>query len=139
VHDAGVIDSGPQREAAIDRLHAARPSRLLIVCDARQTADRGTVALVTELASLAAHSRILLAGSATASPSRRQAWVDRLAACGLADAIAGSEADVRDWLATGDARPAAAPATPAIAPARDTSSSASLSAAPPTSPPEAQS
>lgn len=113
VNDAGVIDSGPQREAAIERLHAARPVRLLIVCDARQTADRGTVSLVTELAGLAVQSRILLAGSATASPSRRQAWVDRLAASGLNDAIAGSEADVRDWLAAGNAQPEALPPTSA--------------------------
>ena len=101
VHDAGVIDSGPQREAAIDRLHAARPSRLLIVCDARQTPDRGTVALVAELASLAPQRRVLLAGADTASATRREAWVDRLASSNLADAIAGSEADVWDWLATG--------------------------------------
>ena len=101
IHDAGVIDSGPQREATIDRLHAARPSRLLIVCDARQTPDRGTVALVAELASLAPQCRVLLAGADTASATRRQAWVDRLAASHLADAIAGSEADVWDWLATG--------------------------------------
>ena len=101
IHDAGVIDSGPQREAAIDRLHAARPSRLLIVCDARQTPDRGTVALVAELASLAAQRRVLLAGADTASVTRRQAWVDRLAASDLADAIGGREADVWDWLATG--------------------------------------
>ena len=101
VHDAGVIDSGPQREAAIDRLHAARPSKLLIVCDARQTPDRGTVALVAELASLAPQRRVLLAGADTASATRRQAWVDRLAASNLADAIAGSEVDVWDWLTTG--------------------------------------
>jgi len=101
IHDAGVIDSGPQREAAIDRLHAARPSRLLIVCDARQTPDRGTVALVAELASLAPQRRVLLAGADTAPATRRQAWVDRLGASHLADAIAGSEADVWEWLATG--------------------------------------
>jgi len=101
IHDAGVIDSGSQREAAIDRLHAARPSRLLIVCDARQTPDRGTVAVIAELASLAPQRHVLLAGADTASASRRQAWVDRLGASHLADAIAGSEADVWDWLATG--------------------------------------
>jgi hypothetical protein len=111
VHDAGIIDSGPQREAAIDRLHAARPSRLLIVCDARQTPDRGTVALVVELASLASQCRVLLAGADTASATRRQAWVDRLASSNLADAIAGSEADAWDWLATGHA--ATAPASTA--------------------------
>ncbi|QEI07072.1 DUF2868 domain-containing protein [Pigmentiphaga aceris] len=105
VYDAGVIDSGPQREAAIERLHAARPARLLVVCDARQTPDRGTVALVAELIGLAAESRILLAGSAKASPSRRQAWVDRLSMSELGGSIAGSEADVWDWLATGSAKP----------------------------------
>jgi len=117
IHDAGVIDSGPQREAAIDRLHAARPARLLIVCDARQTPDRGTVALVAELASLAPLRRVLLAGADTASATRRQAWVDRLGASHLADAIAGSEADIWDWLATGhDARLATGheTATPAV-------------------------
>jgi hypothetical protein len=98
IHDAGVIESGAQRESAIERLHAARPARLLIVCDARQTADRGTVSLVTELARLAAQTRVVLAGSAGASASRRQAWVDRLDSVGLASAIAGSEAEARDWL-----------------------------------------
>jgi hypothetical protein len=103
VHDAGAIDSGVSRASTLERLHAARPGRLLIVCDARQTADRGTVALVAELAGLAAQARVLLAGSAAASPSRRQAWMDRLAASGLADAVVGSEADARDWLSYGGA------------------------------------
>lgn len=101
VHDAGVIDSGANRASTLERLHAAQPARLLILCDARQTADRGTIALVAELAGLAAQRRILLAGSATASPSRRQAWVDRLAASGLGDAVADSDADARDWLTQG--------------------------------------
>lgn len=112
VHGGGVIDSGAQRDAALERLHAARPARLLIVCDARQTADRGTVSFIAELAALAAQSRILLAGSATASPSRHQAWVDRLAASGLSDIIASSDAEARDWVATGGAPPAAAEALP---------------------------
>src|SRR3546814_1458865 len=61
VVDLGVIDSRAQRQAVLEQLQQNPPSRILIVCDARQTPDRGAIALITELAGAAGDTRIALA------------------------------------------------------------------------------
>ncbi|WP_408608105.1 DUF2868 domain-containing protein [Candidimonas nitroreducens] len=79
--DGGNIDSRTQRNALLESLRAHPPSRLLAVCDARQTPDRGALALLAELAAPAGELRILLHGAA-AGAGRSAAWRERLAAAG---------------------------------------------------------
>jgi hypothetical protein len=84
IEDLGIIDTRAQRKALLDRLQAQPPQKLLIVCDARQTPDRGTVALASDLASLAEHTHIALALAGDPDP-RLAAWIERLAAAGFTE------------------------------------------------------
>jgi hypothetical protein len=60
VADAGVLDSREQRNQLLDQLSRFPPARLLIACDPRRSPDRGTLALVGELARSAAATRVWL-------------------------------------------------------------------------------
>ncbi len=60
VADAGVIDSREQRQHLLDQLSRFPPSRLAIACDPRRSPDRGTLALLAELARNAGETRIWL-------------------------------------------------------------------------------
>ena len=80
-----------------DRAQAAA-SRLLIACDARQTPDRGTLALIAELAAHAGQTRVWLLAPANAD-TREPLWRERLAALGLAaGAILDSTGAPLAWL-----------------------------------------
>ncbi|WP_197509403.1 DUF2868 domain-containing protein [Bordetella bronchialis] len=64
---AGNLDSREQRHALQDALSQAPARRLLLACDARQTPDRGTLALIAELAGKADETRVwLMTGQDTA-------------------------------------------------------------------------
>ncbi|WP_233213812.1 DUF2868 domain-containing protein [Pollutimonas nitritireducens] len=87
VIDLGVIDTRLQRSTLLDQLQQHPPLRLLAICDPQQTPDRGTIALLAELASLAAQTHIVLPASHASDDalvSRAAAWRDRLAAAGFA-------------------------------------------------------
>lgn len=60
IGDAGVIDSREQRNQLLDQLSRFPPARLLIACDPRRSPDRGSLALLGELARSAAATRIWL-------------------------------------------------------------------------------
>ncbi len=60
VADAGVIDSREQRKQLLDQLSRFPPARLLIACDPRRSPDRGSLALLGELARTASATRIWL-------------------------------------------------------------------------------
>lgn len=60
VEDAGVLDDGASRRALLERLAAQPAARLLIACDPRRSPDRGTLALLGELARSAGATRIWL-------------------------------------------------------------------------------
>ncbi|CAN7407828.1 DUF2868 domain-containing protein [Pseudomonas sp. LjRoot71] len=60
ISDAGVIDSREQRKQLLDQLSRFPPARLLIACDPRRSPDRGSLALIGELARSAAATRIWL-------------------------------------------------------------------------------
>ncbi|WP_457439480.1 DUF2868 domain-containing protein [Pseudomonas sp. TE3786] len=60
VADAGVIDSREQRQHLLDQLSRFPPARLAIACDPRRSPDRGTLALLAELARNAGATRIWL-------------------------------------------------------------------------------
>src|SRR3546814_6351231 len=60
VVDLGVVDNRPQRTKLLDYLQAQTPIRMLMICDAQQTPDRGVIALLADLAGMARHSRVAL-------------------------------------------------------------------------------
>ncbi len=100
VHDLGIVDTGPQRKALLDYLHAHAPDKLLIVCDGRQTPDRGAIGLVAEAASLTGQTRILLLAPPGNTEGRLAAWLERLAAAGIAAEHAYTDAPAAlDWVA----------------------------------------
>lgn len=83
VADLGIIDSRHQRKTLLEHLQACPPGRLLMVCDARQTPDRGTIALLADLGSLSTMPQVVLyAGGGQDSPTdtRVGMWRQRLAA-----------------------------------------------------------
>lgn len=82
VRDLGVVDDRRQRQAALAELAAAPPGCLLIVCDGRQTPDRGSLEFIAAAASHAAACRVVLqigGGGRDCRPS----WRERLAAIGF--------------------------------------------------------
>ncbi|NYT75761.1 DUF2868 domain-containing protein [Alcaligenaceae bacterium] len=84
VADLGIIDSRQQRKTLLEHLQACPPGRLLMVCDARQTPDRGTIALLADLGSLSDMPQVVLyTGSGQSNPTetaRVGMWRQRLAA-----------------------------------------------------------
>ncbi|MBD9483542.1 DUF2868 domain-containing protein [Pseudomonas sp. PDM14] len=60
IGDAGILDSREQRQHLLEQLGRFPPARLLIACDPRRSADRGTLALLGELARSAGEARIWL-------------------------------------------------------------------------------
>jgi len=60
VADAGVVDSREQRQHLLDQLNRFPPARLAIACDPRRSPDRGTLALLAELARNAGDTRVWL-------------------------------------------------------------------------------
>jgi len=102
IHCPAVLDTREQRKALLDALSQHPPARLLLACDAGQTPDRGTLALIVELASLAGRTGIWLVRGAS-GPDRAQQWRERLAAAGLATApvMTGTD-DAARWLEHGD-------------------------------------
>ncbi|SFP74129.1 DUF2868 domain-containing protein [Pseudomonas borbori] len=60
IGDAGVIDSREQRQRLLEKLSRFPPARLAIACDPRRSPDRGSLALLGELARTAAATRIWL-------------------------------------------------------------------------------
>ncbi|SHH70705.1 Protein of unknown function [Pollutimonas bauzanensis] len=111
VADLGIIDSRLERKNLLERFQRQPPGQLLMVCDAQQTPDRGTIALLAELAGLAGQAHIALHGQAGAgfSDARAAAWQERLAAAGfLPGQLHAGLAPALAWLAAGQpARPIA--------------------------------
>ncbi|SDU10829.1 Protein of unknown function [Pseudomonas pohangensis] len=60
IADAGNLDSREQRQHLLDQLSRFPPARLLIACDPRRSPDRGSLALIAELAQSAAATRVWL-------------------------------------------------------------------------------
>lgn len=68
VADGGVLDSREQRQQLLERLSHTPPARLAIACDPRRSPDRGTLALLGELARSAASTRIWLLPAPAGEP-----------------------------------------------------------------------
>jgi len=60
VADAGILDSRESRQRLLDQLTRFPPARLAIACDPRRSADRGSLALISELARCAGATRVWL-------------------------------------------------------------------------------
>ena len=86
VANLGIIDTRVQRKRILDALQQRPPGHLLLVCDGRQTPDRGTLALIAELSGIAAHTHIAVLNTTdlpAPEDTRSAAWLRRLAAAGF--------------------------------------------------------
>ena len=106
--DAGRLDSGEQRRAALQRFSAHPPRRLLIAVDPRRTPDRGNLGLIAELVEHALDTRVwaLAAAPGPEQPaaSRLPQWREGLARLGFApEALLLDASAARDWLLAQDA------------------------------------
>jgi hypothetical protein len=101
---AGNLDSREQRHALLDALAQAPARRLLVACDARQTPDRGALALIADLTGKAAETRIWLMGGHdlagnSAASDRADTWRGRLLDAGMpAEAIMRNTDQPLRWL-----------------------------------------
>lgn len=96
VRDLGVVEDRAQRREVLQSLRAEPPARLVIVCDERQTPDRGSLEFIAHLASHAGMARVVLAGGAAEYGG---AWRERLAAIGFQAGEIGSDlAEALAWL-----------------------------------------
>lgn len=99
IYDAGNLDTREERNALLDALAQTPASRLLLLCDANQTPDRGALALIASLSAHAGQTRIWLAADGT----RLTLWRERLQAAGLpAAAVITDDEAARHWLEQGD-------------------------------------
>jgi hypothetical protein len=60
IADAGILDSRESRKKLLDQLTRFPPARLAIACDPRRSPDRGSLALIAELARCATATRVWL-------------------------------------------------------------------------------
>ena len=100
VADAGVIDSREQRRQLLEQLTRFPPQRLAIACDPRRSPDRGTLALLGELARSSSATRIWLLPPAPGEcldSARLADWHQALGTLGLPQ---GDTAPL-NWLETG--------------------------------------
>ncbi|MCO8167573.1 DUF2868 domain-containing protein [Pseudomonas sp. 21LCFQ02] len=100
VLDAGILDSRESRHRLLEQLTGTPPARLLIACDPRRSPDRGSLALLAELARNAGQTRLwLLPAPAGQSldPERLGDWHEALNALQLPY----TEQPAMTWLESG--------------------------------------
>lgn len=76
--NAGLIETREQRKQILDQLTINPVAKLLIVCDPRRSVDRGTLALITELAHCAAETRVCLLEEPDTDVQRLTDWQQTL-------------------------------------------------------------
>lgn len=114
--DAGRLDTGEQRRALLDALAARPAAKLLLVCDAHQTPDRGTLGLIADLARYTGHLGIWLSDhvreasvdatrvdndllTPEPAPSRLPLWTAALTRAGLPKSnVLFDEVAAHQWL-----------------------------------------
>lgn len=105
IADLGVTDDRTQRQRLLNHMHTSPPRQLLIVCDGRQTPDRGIVALIHELSGMAHQTHVLLVQPIPTE--RLDAWKQQLQGIGLpANAVHFEAAGALEWLDGVSATPA---------------------------------
>jgi hypothetical protein len=80
--EIAAVDDHQSRQAAVRHLQHLLPKRLLMVFDARQTPDRGTLRAVLAFGANAVQTRVLLINASDAR-ARNVAWQARLSSCGV--------------------------------------------------------
>ena len=101
VRDAGVLDTRDQRKSLLAELRSNPPVRLLIVCDARQSPDRGSLELIAELSRHAGSCRVGLLGTEDGAHGRSHLdhWQEGLVGMGMNPAqIVVPATKALDWL-----------------------------------------
>ena len=101
VVNAGILDSRESRLKLLDQLTRFPPARLLIACDPRRSPDRGSLALIAELARCAGSARVWLMPAPigqSLNPERVGDWHTALHQLELP----WSEQPPLNWLETGD-------------------------------------
>lgn len=94
VADLGRLDSREQRRQVLNALAAQPVGRLLVVCDAEQTPDRGTMGLISELSR---HAAAL--GVWVPSGARHALWLTHLARAGVTPGMTfTTPAQCQQWL-----------------------------------------
>ena len=100
VANAGILDSRESRRILLDQLTRYPPARLAIACDPRRSPDRGSLALIAELARCATATRLWLLPAPhgeTLDPDRLSDWHVALRQLDLI----GTDSTPVNWLETG--------------------------------------
>lgn len=100
VVNAGVLDSRESRLKLLDQLTRFPPARLVIACDPRRSPDRGSLALITELARCAGTTRVWLLQAPTGQHLNTERVGDWHAALGQLE-LTWSDSAPLNWLETG--------------------------------------
>lgn len=91
------VASRQQRSAVLQLLDHSTPRALLLICDAAQTVDRGSLAWLGEASGRVLNVAVWLAGNGSAQ--RRLLWRQQLQTLGLtAEAVFDTESEVAKWL-----------------------------------------
>jgi len=101
IANAGILDSRESRQKLLDQLTRFPPARLLIACDPRRSPDRGSLALIAELARCAGSTRVWL----LAAPPGQNLDAERVSDwhAGLQQLeLKWTETAPLNWLETGD-------------------------------------
>ncbi|NLC34842.1 MAG: DUF2868 domain-containing protein [Alcaligenaceae bacterium] len=99
ISDLGVVDTREQRRQVLDALRLQPAQRLLVCCDARQTPDRGALALLAELASLSHDIRVAFLPIGK-PPARQEQWQQQLLQAGFdPEQMQADAATSLQWLA----------------------------------------
>jgi hypothetical protein len=91
----GIVDNLSSRQAVLQTLTERPLNKLLIICDAMQTPDRGTLRLIDNLQQFARHNHVFLMHAVEGSHT--QIWQKSLNKMGLST-IHSSEQDATQWL-----------------------------------------
>jgi hypothetical protein len=100
IRDAGILDSRESRQKLLDQLTRFAPARLAIACDPRRSPDRGSLALIAELARCAGAARVWLLQAPpgqTLDMERLEDWHSALDNLGITYA----DSSPLNWLETG--------------------------------------
>jgi len=98
---APVVESRQQRAEALNRSQTQRPARLLLVCDARLSPDRGTLRWLADVSANSAASRVCLWHYPLSPGMRRQTWQEALLELGFTDReIITDVSQARAWIAS---------------------------------------
>lgn len=101
LNDLGIIDTREQRRQVLETLRHHPAERLLVCCDARQTPDRGALAILTELRSLSGDMQVALLPQ-NGEPARRSQWRQQLLHAGFTpEQLQNDFAAGLGWLAAG--------------------------------------